>query len=484
MFPSTWLGSEASFLSHIYTRLFYHDSRASYLQQETQLRFSDEDDEGFGLSEHLASRMIQKQGSVGIITIDGALTSDESFYNLWFGDVAYPTIATAINMLLSDQEIRSIVTAWSSPGGDASGIADLGTFMKDAGKVKPIHAWTGQAALSAAYWAAACCKTVRASDLGETGSVGAIMQFTSIARRLQEDGVDVHLERSGKYKALLQPTEALSEAGKELMQEKVTKLHSFFIDHIEAARPKLKNTPRPQWAEGKTYFAEEAIQIGLVDGPPISLSGLVAQLQRANDKSAQAQPRGMNMAKQVLLNPQAAAQLASGVPIEELKDKPTEVELTDGEPGEDTTQIPDSEGDEGSELNVSDAPSTPTTPAVAEVGLTAYLKEKVTDLETQLHQARSALTKSEDQLTTLKGVEDVLAPIVVEATQRLQVALGQAPATLKGFPSRTLAETYSATKQEFEKRFKTGRVSEGAADGDRQGRSLAELRLISKVGEK
>lgn len=466
MIPSIWLGSEASFSRHLQLRLFYQENRTGYLSEEAAfLRAEHEDDEPT-LSEYLASRMIEKQGGVGIVSIDGALTSDESFYNLWFGDVAYPTIATAVNALLLDSEVQTIVTSWNSPGGDASGINDLGTFLKEAGKIKPIHAWTGTSALSAAYWAAACCKSVRSSDLGETGSIGAIMQFTSVARRLQEDGVDVHIERAGRHKALLQPSEELSEAGKALMQEKVSKLHTFFIDHIEAARPSLKSAARSKWAEGKTYYADEAIALGLVDGPAISLNGLVAKLQKANDRTA-SNLRGTTMAKQVLLDPQAAAALASGVSIEELKAQGVsteEVELTDDAPP-------------------AEAPADPETKLLETgEGLATYLKDRVTDLEAKLVDHQLRLARAEEQVTQLRGLESALAPIAIEATQRLQVALGQAPSTLLGLPAATLAETYSATKIEFDKRFRSGRVSAEASDEARTSRhTLAEQRLMSRA---
>lgn len=501
-FPEIWLGSEDAYMQAVYRRLFYMDNRASYANEERMLalRETDEDDEEFSLSQYLAARLIEKQGSVGIVTIDGALTRDESFYNLWFGDVAYSTIATAVNQLLSDTAVQSIVLSWASPGGDAAGIEDLGTFLKEAGKIKPIHSWVGQAALSAAYWAAASCKSVRASELGETGSVGAIMQFTSVARRLQEQGVDVHIERAGKYKALLQPSEALTEAGRAYMRDKVEYLHEFFIKHIEQARPSLRDVSRSKWAEGQTFYAREAIEMGLVDGPALSLSAFVGKLQAQAARSES--QRGVTMAKSVLLDQQALAALASGaIPGAAGGALPGMDNLPGG-------GVPGGEGGAGSSDLLGDRPtgqeSASASAAASELvlsacldgGLEGYLKDKVETLEVKLAELQVQLTRSEDQLRQLQDVETVLAPIAVEATQRLQVALGQAPLNLLGLPARTLAETYSAALADFNQRFKPGRASVPALETDRTGQrqpsqpgqdqdqpSLAERRLMRLVQE-
>lgn len=492
--PELWLGSEESFMREAFQRLLFIENLHQY---DPKMYYEEAED--YSLSDHLADSLVSKSGNVGILSIEGALTSDESIFNLFFGGVAYPTIANAINRLLSDDEVKSIVMAIDSPGGDASGIHDLGTFVKDASKIKPIHSWTGKNMFSAAYWAGACCDSVRASTLGETGSVGAIMTFKSIARALKEDGIDVHIERAGKYKALLNPAEEITEQGKMMMREKVEKLHSFFIENIESARPKLRSVPRAEWAEGKTYFAEDAIGLGLVDGPIISLSALVSELQKKADKDiakssrisqGNNHPGGINMGKQVLLDQQNAARLASGVPLEDVEvldpEKATEVSAEASDSG--SIEAPKKDSESTNDVNVNDGNvndgNTDATQGSVKAtdGLSAYLQDRVMTLEAKLSELSVDKTRIEDQLTTLKGVEEVLSPIVVEATQRLQVALGQAPSSLNGFPARTLAETYAATKREFESRFKIGRSSVEASDESKQGRSLAELRLISKVG--
>lgn len=464
MFPEIWLGSQSAYHTFLRNSFKYANEQIRYAELEAKLRDSDEDED---LSSYLASRLIDIQGSVGIISVNGSLTSEESYRDLWFGDVSYPTISTAMNMLLENQEVKSIVLALNSPGGDASGISDLGAYLKDAGKIKPVHAWTGKSALSAAYWAAASCKTVRASDLGETGSIGVIATFTSIARMLQDEGIDTHIIRSGADKALLHPAEPLSDKGKAYLEEKVQHLHTYFIENIEANRPKLKQVSRSTWAEGKSFFAKEAIEIGLVDGPVISLGELISKLNHATTSSDN---RGNQMKKQILLSDAAQAQVALGVPLESVEHQ--EVSMPEVPEAPDAEKAPKAP-------EAAEKPVEAKLEAVEGDPLAVFLKDQNHALQAQLSQVNLELYQLKSQVQLLQDVEAKLQPIAIEAINRLQIGLGQTPTTLQGLPATSLAEQYAATKSEFDARFKIGRQTQQASDPAQSGRSLAELRLMA-----
>ena len=191
------------------------------------------------LGDYLANNIIEVVGNVGLVTISGSLVSDQGIYNLWFGETAYQTVASAVRLLLEDSSVHQILTIWDTPGGDANGVNDFGSFLKDADKVKPVLAWTGTIALSAGYWGAACCRSVHAAELGETGSIGAVAKFRSISRALEEEGVDTIIARSAPMKAILQYEEPIDDKKRAYLQSKVDRLHTFFVQHIKKARPKL-----------------------------------------------------------------------------------------------------------------------------------------------------------------------------------------------------------------------------------------------------
>ncbi len=461
--PQIWLGSDESYTQHLVNRLTYLSDPGAF--RMVQLR----DDEDFDVSRYLADRITEVVGNVGLVKISGSLVADEEIYNMWFGETAYQTINTAVKTLIEDPNVSQILTIWDTPGGDASGVNDFGSFLKDADKIKPVHAWTGTMALSAGYWGAACCRSIRGSELGETGSIGAVAKFRSYSRMLEEEGIDTIVARSAPMKAILQSEEPIDDKKRAYLQSKVDQLHTYFVGHIKKARPKLKELSESQWATGETFFADKAIELGLVDGPAISLNALVSQMQSKIDKAKPSTYAGKTMT--TVLSEQMIAQLMSGVSVPGVQmGEPAEVPGQDEEESEPVAA-------HGTEVKA-ELGETKTLEAIPD-GLTAYLQDKVTSLEAKTIELSLRAEKAEAKLAETQGLDDLLRPIVIEATQRLQVALGQAPSTFAEVPSRALAGSYRATLEEFEKRFQPGRRSLQAQDDSRQPKSLAELRLVS-----
>ncbi len=459
--PQIWLGSDESYTQHLANRLTYLQDPTSYASPPASFKL----EEDLTLSQYLAENIIDVVGNVGMVKISGSLVADEGVHNLWFGETAYSTVATAIKILLEDSNVHQIVTLWDTPGGDASGVNDFGSFIKDADKVKPVHAWTGTMALSAGYWGAACCRSVRSSDMGETGSIGAVAKFRSIARMLDEAGIDTAIARSAPMKAILQSEEPIDDKKRAYLQSKVDQLHTYFVGHIKNARPKLKELAESQWATGETFYADKAIELGLVDGPAISLNAMVSQLQSKIDKQRAKNTQGRTMS--TVLSEQMIAQLMSGVTPPGVDPALTaQADVPPGDDEEESETVPVAASAKASETDVS---------------LTAYLQDKVSTLEAKTLELSRRAEKAEEKLAEASGLDELLRPIVIEATQRLQIALGQAPNTFAEVPSRALAGSYRATLEEFEKRFKAGRQSVQAQDDSRQAKSLAELRLVSSA---
>ena len=464
--PQIWLGSDESYTQHLMNRLAYLQDPTAYSSPPASFKL----EEDMTLSQYLAENIIDVARNVGMVKIAGSLVADEGIHNLWFGETAYQTVATAIKTLLEDPDVEQILTIWDTPGGDASGVNDFGSFIKDADKVKPVHAWTGTMALSAGYWGAACCRSVRASDMGETGSIGAVAKFRSIARMLDEAGIDTVIARSAPMKAILQSEEPIDDKKRAYLQSKVDQLHTYFVGHIKNARPKLKELAEASWATGETFYADKAIELGLVDGPAISLNALVSQMQSKIDKQRAKNTQGRTMS--TVLSDQMIAQLMSGVTPPGVDTAPQASETPPGQDEEETETPP---------IAASEAKPEAEAKPSADVSLTAYLQDKVATLESKTVELTLRAEKAEAKLAEAAGLDELLRPIVIEATQRLQIALGQAPNTFAEVPSRALAGSYRATLEEFEKRFKAGRQSVQAQDDSRQAKSLAELRLVSSA---
>jgi signal peptide peptidase SppA len=413
-----------------------------------------------------------------VVNIDGSLTSEDSLFNDWFNDVSYASIQRALNQLIMNDEVQSILLHIASPGGDAAGIEEASNAIMAAATVKPVVAYADPA-LSAGMWLAASAAEVYSSKMGQTGSIGAITSAVSYAERLKKDGVEVFVARSAPKKALNHPAEPLSEAGKQSMRDKVAALGDFFIEFMVRNRPNLnladaKNT----WASGDTFFGQQALEYGLIDGIKLSSAALIAELNEQAYNQSTPTPGAPNMPKRIVLSSQPdldLARIALGL-------------APDGTPIQATTEpAPTPEQDEGED----DEPSVAGTPTQASAEpaslladpLAAYLKEEIASLKVvnaELVAKIADLQPLQGQLQTSESVIAHLRPVAEAAVNRLSIGLGHRPSKLEHVPADMLAAMFNDLQAELMALPAGRQTAEPTVDtieGDSGPETLAQQRL-------
>ena len=470
-----WLGSESS-LAYLLEAMDQYRAHPELYPPRLMGRDEEDDDE------EEENPLIQIEGSIGILNINGPLTSQESWLDQYFGITSYPAIARGM-IELTDRyqagEIDQIIHVFSTPGGDANGINGLTEVMQGCLAVAPnTISYTGSQALSAGYWLATVNDKLYTDKMAEVGSIGVISTIKSMARRLEEDGIDVRVVRSGKYKALLHPYEPISEAGVKEVEAKGAQFHGFFLDHVRSARPHITGQVGA-WGEGQTFFGEEAIRLGLADGPVMSLNTLVNQIKNRHNSARKqnfdfaattSAHRGPDMKPKVLFATAAdQAAVAAGaalnaVPHEELPDDEGEAEAAVTLSAEQVATI--------ETLTPTPVAETP------EPGLTAFLQGEIASLRAQCDDLKLKLDHAVQSASAATDAEAALAPIAREAIQRLQVALRQTPISLAGLPAPVLAAQYAAVRAEFERVMPVGMRAQSGHDESREPQDLGEQRLF------
>jgi hypothetical protein len=266
-------------------------------------------------------------------------------------------------------------------------------------------------------------------------------------------------------------------------------------------RPTLALSDQANWAEGQTFFGEEAVQLGLADGI-YTLNGLVEQLISKHNSAQESKPRTVDYGrrssyaasaassvntppveeplmkvKQVVFRSEAdRAKVASGVDLSAVPHEIREIEVPDGELVEPVVESVETHA--GADTQTTEMSQPPAADQNAdEGGLVAYLQGELRSLQT----AKAALDLEVQQLKTanaqLSSIEEQLAPIAIEAIHRLQVGLGQTPTTLKGLPASTLAAHYSEVSKLFTKTFPVGVQAQSEGEESRAPVDLGEQRL-------
>ena len=191
----------------------------------------------------------EMKDQVAVISMIGEMTK----YNSWcsLGAQGY------VNEILSAQnnpDIKGIILKIDGPGGNSDAIAEFANIKNLI--TKPVVSLVDKA-YSLHYWVAAMFgdKIMMNNNItAGVGSIGAMLSFN----KPKDEIIMIRPEESAdKNQEFL---DAL-EGNYEKIQAKLSVLAQKFQNGVKLARPNVEESA----LSGKTYFAEEAIQLGLAD---------------------------------------------------------------------------------------------------------------------------------------------------------------------------------------------------------------------------
>lgn len=462
-----WLGTEEALFQLIETERLASDNFVALMDRRKA--FFDGPEDSVTDDENIGDYLISVEQDTAIIRVSGSLTNGHRWYHEFLDGrvTSYEAISDALDTAVKNPDIRQVVLQINSGGGSVTGIEALGEKIRRTDQIKPVRAHTSTAAFSAAYWIASSTREVVATRMAEVGSIGTLMVHKSIARMAKEVGIDFTVFRAGKYKAIGLPYEELTEDDKAYLQADVEKANSFFLEHVSLSR-NLMISEKQRWAEGRTFFAGEAKDVGLVDR--------VASLEEIIGASG-AQPRRNRM----LISDEKRAQIAAGARAEDVLTaeelKHYQAEMDESGSGDGETVIAQEKLDrieagekpedvlEAAELEKYRAENPAPAPDPTAAGIDAEYRQLLRDngkLEARVEAAEAKAADLEEKLAGKQAQIEGLTEIGKAAVHNLQVALGK-PRETAASPEG-LVTAYNNLQTEMAERFKPGRHSQAPSE--------------------
>lgn len=112
------------------------------------------------------------RNGIAIVPVHGPLFKKANFFIDLFGASAYDQLIQDIHTLARNPDMSAIVMDIDSPGGEASGIAELADSVYQLRGRLPVHAYIGGTGASTAYWLASAANQIHASETAILGSIG------------------------------------------------------------------------------------------------------------------------------------------------------------------------------------------------------------------------------------------------------------------------------------------------------------------------
>lgn len=205
----------------------------------------------------------------GIVIIDVLGTLTRSWgCDPYSGSTGYDGIWTKLAYAIDDPDVKGIWLRINSGGGAVDGLFDLvdgiASVSARAGG-KPIWAYAGDYAYSAAYAIGMAADKLFTSVLGGVGSIGALAIFVDYTAMMEDEGIKATIFRSAERKAIgVGGLEPLDQPEIAHIQAQIDEAGAYFEERAAHYRSVSKLAIHE--TRGTDYTATQAKAIGLIDG--------------------------------------------------------------------------------------------------------------------------------------------------------------------------------------------------------------------------
>lgn len=222
------------------------------------------------LLDAVSEQPLRVEDGLAIIGIKGPM-SKQSFWG-----ASTVAIRNQVREAMGRDDVKHVLLSVESGGGSVAGTKELADDIKALGDVKPVTAYVSDIGASAAYWAASQAGRVVANEMAEIGSIGVVAVIEDTSGMYENAGIKVHVVSTGDMKGAFTDGAPVTDEMLADLQERVNFLSEKFKEGILSARdvPDLDAI-----ADGRTFNAEKALDLGLIDAVD-TMENVVSQIKQ------------------------------------------------------------------------------------------------------------------------------------------------------------------------------------------------------------
>jgi len=204
---------------------------------------------------------VRHYGSVALVDVIGPIFRYANMFTRISGATSIDSLALALRSVVDDRDVSAIILNIDSPGGEVSGISEMGSAIVAAQRVKPIVAYVDDMGASGAYWLASAAASIVASDTAKLGSIGVIAVISERAE--EEEGVKTYRFVSSVSPDKIPDLE--TEKGRNAIQQVVDDLGMVFLRSVAQNRGVSMDHAASKFGAGKLLVAARALDVGMID---------------------------------------------------------------------------------------------------------------------------------------------------------------------------------------------------------------------------
>lgn len=203
------------------------------------------------------ARGMVRRGRAGLISVTGPIFRRANLFTRISGATSIELLARDFQQALDDPDIDAIVLDIDSPGGEVNGINEFAEMVYAARGRKPVTAYVGHMAASAAYWIAAAAETLVIDATAMVGSIGVVMA-------LPVDRGGGELEFVSRQSRNKRPNIGSTE-GRDQIQDMIDATAEVFVRAVAKYRRVSPQTVERDFGQGGMLIGEAAVKAGMAD---------------------------------------------------------------------------------------------------------------------------------------------------------------------------------------------------------------------------
>lgn len=201
-------------------------------------------------------------GKIAVIPVQGIIQTDDQ--TEW-GTSMVDDITKALRTAAGDTDVKAVVLAVDSPGGEVTASDILWHEINKVRKEKPVVAAMSSMGASGAYYMACGADWIVANETTFTGSIGVIIQSINYQGLFGKVGLDAVVFKSGKFKDMLSGSRPVTPEERAYIEGMVQQVYGRFLDIVANARKLPAGELREGLADGRILTGADAKAAGLVD---------------------------------------------------------------------------------------------------------------------------------------------------------------------------------------------------------------------------
>jgi protease IV len=203
--------------------------------------------------------------NTAVIPINGVITTGGGSDLLGEEYASSQQLVKIIEEIKNDPSIEAVIFEINSPGGSPVATDEISAAIKELNDEDILTvAWIRESGASGAYWIASSTDHIIANRMSIVGSIGVYGSYLEFSGFLDDHNITYRRLVSGEYKDAGSPLKEMTPQEEALIQEKLDKLHSYFISAVAENRNMTYDEVKAL-ATGEIYLGIEALDNGLVD---------------------------------------------------------------------------------------------------------------------------------------------------------------------------------------------------------------------------